>query len=229
MEKGNRQAQPLTLDIALYMRWPEPAVEYEFGGTIGTKNGTDLLKCAYYYLPRALRNPDQTDYIDVLGRFLENAVIGGVKVVVGRRNHLDARQQNQAMEEDVKTYLLSEPGNPFKDLGIPPQCLDIELTKVVFPADTAQALRDRELARRSGEARVTTATHDGKARVVAAKHRKEASSDEAEATRKLLQAHLDKGVSPEVAALIVSGGVGGEGMSIEQLRDLAITMKLGTL
>jgi len=228
-EMGNRQAQPLTLDIALYMRWPDPEVDYDFDGDTGSKNGSDLLKGAYYYLPRALRNPDRPDYIDVLGRFLENAVIGAVKIVVGRRNHLDARQENQKIENEVKTYLLSEPGNPFHDLGIPPKCFDLELTRVVFPDDTAQALREKELARRAGEARVTAAEHDGRAREAIARHRKAASGDEAEAIKALLQAHLDKWVSPEVAALIVSGGVGGEGMSIEQLRDLAITMRIGTL
>lgn len=227
-EEGNRQAQPLTVDIALYMRWPKPGESYDFGGGT-TKNGSDMLKEAYYYLPRALRNPDRPDYIDVLGRFLERAVIGAVKVVIAQQNHLAARQQNQAMEVLMKNYLLSEPGNPFRDLGIPSECFDIELPRVVFPPDTAKALRDNELAGRAGEARETAAKHDGEARKITAVHRKEASADEAEAISALLQAHLDKGVSPEVAALIVSGGVEGEGMSIEQLRDLAIAMRLGTL
>ena len=216
MELGDRQAQPLALDIAVYMRWPKPGVNYDFDGGTKVINGSDLLKDAYYYLPRALRNPDRSDYIDVLGRFLENAVIGGVKVVVGRRDHLDARQKNQEMEEEIKDYLLSELGNPFHDLGIAPECLDIELTKVIFPEETGKALREKELARRSGEALVETS-----------KHRKEASENDAETTRALLTVHLDKGVSPEVAAMIVSRSTGGEAMTVEKLRDLAIALKLG--
>ena len=51
--------------------------------------------------------------------------------------------------------------------------------------------------------------------------------DEAEAISKLLQVHIERGVSPEVAAMIVSGGPGGAGMSVEQLRDLAIAVSLG--
>lgn len=215
-EQGNRQAQPLAVDIALYFRWPDPEKDYDFGGTTGWKRGSALLLDAYYYLPRALRNPDRPDYVDVLGRFLERAVIGGTKVVIGRRHHLHARQENQAMETEIKDYLLSEPGNPFRDLGIPPDCFDIELPRVVFPADTAQALRNTELARREGEAKVE-----------AAKHRKKASEDDAATIERMLKAYIDRGVSPEVAALAVSGTREGQGWSMENLRDIAIAKALG--
>jgi len=212
MEKDGFTTQPLKLYLTLYLRWPKPDEKYTLAGA--EKEGDTLLCNAFFYLPKTLRNQTRP-HVDELGKFLEGDIVGGMRRIVAHKSHKEVREDMQALEDELKEYLLSEPGTPFFSLRLPGELIDVEITRVVFPEDTQQALRKPELSRKDAEALVEEA-----------KGRKNASEDEKVAIENLLQGYISKGVSPEWAAVMVGKTKEGEKLSLGELRDLAITLAM---
>ena len=220
-EKGETP-QPMKVKLAFVFRWPRvdreytfPVTEEEFKGeqeresteqdkkglrpglVWGRKWGGELLKDkAFYRLP--IKDLTKAT-VDDLGTFFEPAVLGGTRQVMSKKTHSQCRVQQPEIEEEIKIYLLSEEGNQIFECGIPKECLDIQITEIKFVEKTEEAFIAPEIAEKNAEAAV---------------HKKTAIQRE-------LEAYLEKKVPPEIAALIV-GGTQGKGMTIEQLRDLAI-------
>lgn len=223
-EAGSLSSQPIVVTVGVYLRFPrvnrlyrfplpKEEIERRYPGLAldegGLKEGLAwclisgrelLVRHLYYRLP--VPDPMKAT-VDDLGKFFEPGVLGALRQVLSTKTHLQQRVEKAEIEKEVKAYLVSEIGNPFYECGIPPECLDIEITMLELPDETAKAFMAPELAKKGAEAAV---------------HEKSAITER-------LGAYIDKGVDKEVAALIV-GGMTGEGMTFEQLRDLKILQRL---
>lgn len=220
-------SQRMEVKIGVYFRWPRVDREYSFpiseeeaektilpdeqpvtrglkkGFVWGRILGKELLLKAYYRIP--VMNLMKVD-IEELGKFFENTVIGAARHQMSERTSKECKEKQPKIEEQIKNHLLSEEGNPFFELGIPKECLDIELLSVKFPDETEKAWEKPEIKAREAEA----------------------AESEKKAISLRLEAFIEKGVPKEIAGLIV-GGVEGQAMTIEQLRDLKILEKIGNL
>lgn len=208
-EKGKLKKQPLQVDITVYFRFPKVDRLYSFPVREITKtgqkgklvwkrvSGRDLLMKLYSRLP--IKDLTTPEAVDQLGRHFEKGIMGATRHVMAKKNSQECTEEKATIEEEMKTYLLEEEGNPFFECGLPKECLDIELPKVKLPDETEKAYIKPELAMKNAEA---------------AKH-------EQTAIRRRLTAYTNAGVSNDIAALAV-GGVQGKGMTTEQIRDLVI-------
>ena len=165
------------------------------------KGGELLMTHTYYRLP--IRDL-MTASIDELGEFFEGGVMSGVRHEMSIKTSKQCKEEQPEIEDKIKSYLLSEEGNPFFECGIPKQCLDIELVKVKITDEMEKAYMKPEKAKKDAEA---------------AEHEKEA-------TLQRIQAYIDKDVAPEVAGILASGGVEGEEMTLSQLRDAEWALSL---
>lgn len=170
----------------------------------GRVSGKELLIKAYYRLP--IKNPKEAK-LEEFGKFFEGAVEGGLRHVMGVKNHKECKEEKPIIEEEIKNYLLSGEGNPFFECGIPKECLDIELKGVKFSEGVEQSWQAPEIAMK---------------RAMAAK-------SERKRIKEITKGYIGVGVSPNVAGLLTGGVVEGKGMSFEQLRDLAIFQGIGGL
>ncbi len=217
-KSGEMSSQRMEVKIGVYFRWPRVDREYSFPVPVSEQEtspkeqlatnwgrvlGKELLLKAYYRLP--IKNLLKAD-IEEFGKFFENTVLGAVRHRMSERTSEECRESQPEIEEEIKNYLLSEEGNPFFEVGIPKECLDIELSSVKFPDETEKAWEKPEIKAREAEAAMS----------------------EKKAISLRLEAYIEKGVSKEIAGLIV-GGVEGQAMTIEQLRDLKILEKIGNL
>lgn len=205
--------QLIPMDVVLSFSWPRPDELYEFSGE--QRYGQDLLAQAYYALPFDKEN---FTIMEQMGPHLSGAVTEAVIDVVAKRSHTECREASRAIEGEVVQYLLEEEGNLFRGLGIPRQLVDFGVTNMEVPTDTQGAMRATEIAR-----------HAGEQRRIAARAAAGAASDEAEATRQRLTPYFERGVAAEMAAILVSGGVHGQGMDFAQLRDYMIINAMGGL
>jgi len=228
-EEEGLSSQPMEVEVNLYLRFPRIDREYTFlvweeevrpgeEGKIYRERkrveervrGKELLMRAYYRLPF----DPKTMKTEQLGKFVEGAVMGAVRHVMSAKNYIQCRQEQPEIAKKIKEYLLSEEGNPFFEIGIPKECLDIEIVKVKFLEEMERKFIEPEMRKKEAEA---------------AEAEKKRIETLAEAEKKRIElvtkAYVEQGVSPEIAALL-AGEVTGKGMSIEQLRDLAIVKSL---
>lgn len=227
-EKGKKLAsQPLDLGVTLYLRWPRPDREYTWpvlkkeadfypkpdivppapppeGYKWRRVPGKVLLGRLFLRFPRNLSLWDGADPERGIGPFLEEAIIGALRQALANKDHLQYRAEKQDIENYMKYYLIREPGNPLREWGIPPDCLDIELTATGFREaknETEKAFIAPELAERHAEA----------------------ANPQRRQIQELLAGYQAGGVSPDIAAVLASGRARGEGdVDLGVLRDLAI-------
>lgn len=235
----NLASQPMAILVRMYLRWPRPRNTYTFpvrernvsredwaalkdehpdypekklpaGLRWGQVTGKVLLMGqTYYRLPG--RDLLDRSFTDQLGRFLESGVLGGVRQVASRHTYKECLEEKPTLEQEIKFYFLSEAGNPFLEIGLPAECIDVEIVSVKLASDTEVALRANELARRQGEAQETSA-----------KHRANATKLENSALGDRLKILTDAGVPPIVAGPVAAGAVGGEALTTGELRDLIL-------
>lgn len=240
--KAELSSQPLEVEAAVYLRFPRVDKEYSFsmsldkareslkkkkepGRILGRKGiawgrvwGGELLKeHTYYRLP--VRDLTKPEAIDTMGKFLEGGVIGGIRHIMSIKTSTECKEKKPEIEDEIKDYLLSEEGNPFFELGIPKECVTIELTKVKLPEETEKAYIAPEVARKTAEA----AKSKGKGEADALR---EKAKGEAAAIKKKMKVLIDQGAEETVAGIIAAGGIEGKGMTIEQYRDLMIANSL---
>lgn len=162
----------------------------------GRKSGKELLMTTFRRLPiKDLK----TASIKEFGLFFEKGVRGGLRYVISAKTSEECKEKQPEIEEAIKTYLLSEEGNPFFECGLPKECLDVELVELKLPDETEEAYIKPELARKEAEAAVSEKT----------------------ATKRRIEGYIEEGVPETLAGLLV-GGAGGKGMTMEQLRDFGI-------
>lgn len=231
-----RQAQPAKVVFTVYGGFPDPAVKHLWptGGVDETDTkeveGKELLFRAFYSLPRSLRNPHVADYVSLLGNFIEGGVIEAMRVQIAKKDHLEIRQENQAIEDGAKRYALLTPGNPCYELGWPDGVLSFDITDLELPDDMNTALRAEEIADRQGRARTQTKHHEAdqiRIQAVAEANRiRTLAPAEAERVRILAESLKDLSA---IAAFIAAGGGGkeGTGPSTGDLAHLLIAQALG--
>jgi hypothetical protein len=229
-ERITLASQPLDIEVAIYLRWPRPdhlytwivekdrAKAYKKPSVIPKVSeglfpeghewrrvpGRELLGHLFLRFPRSLNLWDGADPERGIGPFLEKTIIGALRQALAKKDHRQFREEKQQIESDMKYYLILEPGNPLREWGIPPECLDIELTVTGFreaEIETEKAFINPELAWRNAEA----ASHQ---RIQAAE---------------LVEGYISKGVPPEIAAILTAVRIREEKeLDLGVLRDLAI-------
>lgn len=149
-----------------------------------------------------------------LGKFLEPALGGASRQVVQEKNHKYWRKSQSAFEDRMRDYLTKEIANPIVNLGIPKACLNIELTRFEVPEETIQAYMEPELERKRAEA---------------AEQAIEKARFEKEQLQYRIEAYLEKGIPPWMAALAAGDQMEGESLSEQQMRDWMFIMMLGNI
>ena len=179
--------------MSVYFRWPLVGETYKFQDE--EISGGELLEKTHYALPIDPVHPNGT-----LLDFFSDTIADACRRVMTSRTHVQCREEKEQMEKEIKDYLLSEPGNPFRECRIPEKNLDVSITQIDFPEDFEKALYAPEVA-----------------------------VQEREAISQRIRAFTTAGVNAEVAAFAVVGLKEGEKFSLSQLRDLAIFRFLSAL
>lgn len=212
-EEKKLRSQPIEVDITVYLRFPRAERNYLFPERprtateeeMGWKeiSGRELLmKHLYYRLPVPdLMAPDAGER---MRNHFAGAVVSGIRHVLSTKNSQCCKEEIRVVEQELKTYLLQEQGNPFFECGLPKECLDIELLKIKLPDETEKAYIKPELARKDAEA---------------------ASYDRI-SIRRRVEAFRQAGVSPDIAGVLGGGGIEGKGMTMDQLRDLSLYLSI---
>lgn len=206
IKRGNLASQPMVVNIAVYLRFPQVSHKYSFptikdDGTIvwEDQQGEVLLLKLLKRMPvKDFLTPEADAFI---GEHLKEAVLGAVRHEMSLMTSEECSQQKQRIEDEVKRILLTGQGDPCFECGIPEECLDLLLTSVKLPDETEQAYIKPEIALKGAEA---------------AMHEKDT-------IQTLVGALVEEGVNPNVAALVVGGKIKGEGLDLSQLRDLIIS------
>ncbi|MDO8655217.1 MAG: hypothetical protein Q7R48_02195 [bacterium] len=215
-EHNKMSPQPLSVTVGLYFSFPEVNTPYDVPGVDGKVAGRDLLLGMYYSLPGQINLWEG----ESLRGFLEEAVIGATRQILSQHHHGFARTNKAGIEREIKAYLVSEEANPFRELGIPEVCIDIELISIALrepktPAEIAIAtpeFRRHEASSRAietaslADATRVKAAGEADATVTEAKGEEAAAAHLRVAKTEALAAYTGAGVSPDVAALVVSGG-----------------------
>jgi len=209
--------QSMTVHVTFVFSWPRPGVEYDTGQKDDADVsimawGQDLLNIARRALPF---NPE-TVTVDQLGLYLVGGIADAVTNIMAKYNHQECRQGRERIEDETKGYLVKEVGNVVRGLRIPPERMDIQITRIEMQEDIQVAIRGVEIAFRQGEQTKIRAAADA-----------EAAPNIASALRERLQAYVDRGVASDIAAFADRGVAGGEPLSLEGMRDLFITRALG--
>jgi regulator of protease activity HflC (stomatin/prohibitin superfamily) len=241
--------QPAAVDFVVYTQWPDPKEVYHWptglteGEDIEEVSGEELLKRAFFALPRALRNPDVPDFSDRLMRFIEGGAIGAVRMQIAKETHEKVREGNEEIEKHAKRYALLERGNPCRELGWPLENFDIEISRLQLPIGTEGALRAGEIARLEGEAKVQTAQQEAQAAPYEAQRMRvlaQAEADriamltpvEEERAKKLGEVYRDL---PDMTAFILAGGGGakqeggGNAPTINDYANIMIARSIGDM
>lgn len=219
-------SRPIEGQATLYLQFPDAEREYLYGFPGEAPRmvpGKELILRGYNRYP-------PIDFLregagERLGRHLQDTVLGGVRQVMAGVDHQGIRLEKAFIEDGVKGYLLAEPGNPLHEMCIPGDCMDVEISilNLVAPAgQTELDLAARETAWRQGEATTTKATHDGLAAVIKAQHDAQAMQAVRAEIEATLQGLINRGVSQDVAALMVAGSVQGQQISFQEITNLAM-------
>lgn len=224
--------QPLDVRVAVYLMWPRPDREYTWIVERGQARnyprlprkiekelqnkkftvagyewrmvpGRELLRDLYYRLPRSINIWDAGGPRGI-GPFLSDSIAGALRYALTNRDHNKFQREKPEIEEEMKYYLILEPGNPFREWGIPPECVDIELTAAGF----------REAEIEAEKAWIAPEI---------AERRFEASAPESRRIERLMRGYKREGASPDMAAILASGVARGEErVDLSAMRDLAI-------
>ena len=172
--------------MSVYFRWPLVGEIYKFQDK--EISGGELLEKTHYALPIDPAHPNGT-----LLDFFSDTIADACRRVMTSRTHVQCREEKEKMEKEIKDYLLSEPGNPFRECRIPEKNLDVSITQIGFPEDFEKALYAPEVARH-----------------------------ERAALYNRIKGFTTAGVDSNIAAIAVIGLKEGEKIDLSQLRDLAI-------
>jgi hypothetical protein len=206
-EESKLRSQPMEVDLYLYLRLPLVGKEYSFfkekdkNGAIAWDRVLGERLLVEHFAPRLpIINLMVASASEALRQHLEGAILGGVRHVLSIKTSQQCKEEKEPIETGIKEYLLSEIGDPFVELGIPLECLGIEIYSLKFPDDTEQAYKEPELAMK----------------------RAEAAEYNQQATRKNMEVLVKEyGTDANVAAAITGNPKGG-GATMDWLRDFAI-------
>lgn len=191
-ETQKQGTAPLRVDITLYYKWAQVGKKYraeEIGRKISREiDGAELLKrYAYFGFGGDPLKPEQVK------DFFKDAVVGGTRTVMAKRNHKECREEKAKIEEEVKDYLLSEPGNPFFECGTPARHLDLEVRTISFPEQMEKAFYVEEVAEK-----------------------------EKAAMEKTIEAFTEMGINPVIAGILAKKSEEGKGIGFRELAELGI-------
>lgn len=217
-EKDGRKlsAASVRITISVFMRWPDPSKEYcvydENREKVRLWGEELLIDRAFYTVPAD--DLTSAEGKGVFRNHIEGAFLATVRHVVSGMNYVECNEGQQELEARVKTDLLREPGNPFHEMGIPEETLDVGIENIVFPEDIQEVLFLGDEASRKAEATKIHASGEAEAtRVIAA--------GEAEAIRV-------RGESQAEAARAMSGkGIGLTSRVLEKLPGIVGAGKRG--
>jgi hypothetical protein len=214
--EGGAAIQPISIRAALYLSFPEIGREYEVevvtvqpsgarSITNERRRGEDLLRKIFRHLPVGdLFGEGSEAEIEKLFRFLEESVLGGIRQAIIRRTWRQCLSEKPEIEKEVKVYLRLEPGNPLALSEFPGGCIDVEIL-VEIPEDLEKAQRAPEIAERMAKA----------------------ATQEAKTIARKMKAYTNQGAPPSIAVVGVNGAE-GKGMSMENIRDLFISLKMAS-
>jgi len=184
--------------VALHFFFPQVTTNYTIYKMDGTgeekKSGKDLIKEGFPRYPDIDWESERA--AEELREYLRATVLGSIRQQMARRTHQECRRDKEKIEEGAKKYLLSEPGNPLREMRIPAECLDLEITLLEMPGprgDTEVMLARREAALREGQANQERAEGDRQAAIRKAQ-------GEAEAIR--LKAEAEAQAAPNAAKVL---------------------------
>ena len=204
----NITSQQMAATVSMSIRWPECGKHYYMPASGERWYGSDLLARAYH----ALRYSPETMTEDQLGPDIADFVIDTTRNVIGAGyTHVQLEAKKAEIEDKIKYDLLSEVGNPLREIGLPSELTDVGMPDTERPSDTQSAIQ-----------RVEIAYHDGLARRTAAEAAAAAADKEAEAVAARLRPLAEQNVLNPITGLMISGNVTGQAMSLEQIRDIAI-------
>jgi len=242
-EEGEEYAtQNMKVSVNFAFSWPRPSVQidHEDCGTRDKnrhkdpdgkhkyrRSAKELLSQVRHALPFDTREVHWED----LSPFLMGSIADAVTNVMADYNHRQCREEREEIEEAIKDYLLRETGNLVFELGIPWVHIDFQITSIVIPEQTEEVLRQTEVVLHEGKQGVLRAEAQAQQTKIGAEAQAvqtkigaeveaEVASVKAEVLTKLIEAHVARDVAPDMAAILVSGGFGEEGMSF---RDYALT------
>lgn len=191
-EVGQYKTAVMDVDTVIYFRWPRWNGNYQIGN--GEKKGRDLLMQTFYTLPV---DPGDAEEIK---DFFQPTVLDAVRRVMATKSHKECREGKKKIEGEIKEYLLSEPGNPFKECAIPPEVLDVSIITISFSDEMEKAFSAPEVGKRE-------------------------AAGEKEHLQAPIKVLTKAGVPPTVAAMFAQKGA-AEGLSASELRDFVIIAKL---
>lgn len=124
----------MTVDVDIYFAWPE---------------GDDLIE-SFRRAPTP--TGDLGEDIEVYTDYFGSAVSDALRNIMVQRNHEQCRQEKAEIEREIKTYFYAEQGNAFQVSCIPPELLDVAITRIGFRKDMEDSFSAPEIGRRTGEA-----------------------------------------------------------------------------
>lgn len=193
----------------------EKGLTLENAGQVNTNDWEEqsafsLLQRAYYRFPW---EPMRADWED-LQRFFRGTAVGAIVSILGEMDRDEFIGHQERAEVAAKVMMLSEWGDPFLECGIPPEVLNIKVTRVdpILPG-TKEVLEAELRARREGEAQV-----------VRSQYAKSATSDDAERIASIVRAYTDQGVDSTTAGILAEANVTGEEVPLEKMMMLSIAM-----
>lgn len=175
----------LDVDAIVYFRWAKPGER--------DPSGNELLLKAFYAVPvEDLTKP----HIEVLQTHLRGSVESAFRHVMGGRSYEECLEDRELVEKEVKDNLLSQSGDPFVELGIPRDGMDIRVAEIRIGDDLKEALSAGENAQRHADAEAIEGK--GRGRRLAAEGR-----GRAKAAQVHVAALKQHGIESGVAAVLV--------------------------